>query len=245
MDKEINSILIVGDSLCKGVVYDEQRKKYYFLHDSFVNLIQKSIKPVLHNAAKFGATVLNGYQTLLRSLEKNKPDLVFIEFGGNDCDYDWDEIAKNPYYDHIPKTPLDVFENTLKEMITVVKDSGAVPVVMTLPPLNALNYFNWFTKGDTEKGKNILKWLDDVWRIYWWQERYSSSVMAIAEECGANCIDIRHAFLNKLDFRKLMCVDGIHPNPSGHVLIASEILAYIKTFADSLIRMPALSPATV
>lgn len=245
MEKEINNILVVGDSLCKGVVYDEQRRKYYFLRDCFVNLIQQSIKPVLYNAAKFGATVINGYQALVRNLDRQKPDVVFIEFGGNDCDYQWDEIAKNPYFDHIPNTSLDVFESTMKKMITDVKESGAIPVVMTLPPLNALNYFQWFTKGDTEKGRNILKWLDDVWRIYWWQERYSSAVAAIAEETGAHIIDIRHAFLKKLDFRKFMCVDGIHPNPSGHALIASEILSYIKNFASSIIAVPALSPATV
>jgi len=245
MKKEIENILVLGDSLCKGVVLDEQRKKYRFINDCFVNLVQNNIKPCLYNASKFGTTVLYGRQVLEHNLEKHSPDVVFLEYGGNDCDYEWDEIAKNPYFDHIPKTPLDVFESTLKEMIGLVKDAAAIPVVMTLPPLNALNYFNWFTKGDTEKGGNILKWLEDVWRIYWWQERYSSAVMSLAEECGAYCIDVRHAFLKKLDFRKFICEDGIHPNPSGHALIASEIMSYIKNFAEQLIAVKSPLPAMV
>jgi acyl-CoA thioesterase-1 len=245
MKKEIENILVLGDSLGKGVVLDEAKKKYRFTDDCFVNLVQKSIRPCLYNASKFGTTVCYGRQVLERNLEKHRPDLVFIEYGGNDCDYEWDEIAKNPYFDHIPKTPLDLFERTLREIFGIVKDAGAIPVAMTLPPLNALNYFKWFTKGDAEKGCNILKWLEDVWRIYWWQERYSSAVMAVSEECGARCIDVRHAFLKKIDFRKFICEDGIHPNPSGHALIASEILAYIRNFAGYMLAANTPVPATV
>lgn len=245
MGKDINNILVLGDSLSKGVVLDEKRLKYYFENECFVNRVQQSIKPSLFNASKFGSTVSLGNQILQKNLMKHKPDVVFIEFGGNDCDYAWDEIAKNPFYNHIPNTPLTDFEQILHQMIDTILDAHAVPVLMTLPPLNALNYFKWFTKGDMEKGKNILKWLDDVWRIYWWQERYSSAVKTIAEERKAHCIDIRQAFLKKLDFRKFVCLDGIHPNIPGHELIASEILKYIANKAKELLVIPEFTPALV
>jgi len=245
MKKEINTILVLGDSLSKGVVLDEKRLKYYFENKCFVNRVQQSIKPSLFNVSKFGSTVSLGNQILEKNLNKHKPDVVFIEFGGNDCDYAWDEIAKNPFYNHIPNTPLIEFEQILHCMIDTALDAHAVPVLMTLPPLNALNYFKWFTRGDTEKGKNILKWLDDVWRIYWWQERYSSAVKTIAEERNAHCIDIRQAFLKKLDFRKFVCLDGIHPNIFGHEFIALEILKYIAGKAKEMLALPALTPVLI
>ncbi len=244
MTKEINNILVLGDSLSKGVVLDESRRKYYFENDCFVNRVQQSIRPSLYNVSKFGSTIAHGRQTLERNLQKHRPDVVFVEFGGNDCDYVWDEIAKNPFYDHIPKTPLNDFEDILHQMIDIILDAKALPVLMTLPPLNALNYFRWFTQGDTEKGKNILKWLDDVWRIYWWQERYSSAVKTIADARALHCIDIRQAFLRKLYYLKFGCLDGIHPHISGQELSASEIIKYIQTRARELIRVPGpvLSP---
>ena len=109
MTKEINNILVLGDSLSKGVVLDESRLKYYFENDCFVNRVQQSIRPSLLNASKFGSTISHGRQLLERNLQKHRPDVVFVEFGGNDCDYVWDEIAKNPFYDHIPKTPVKRF----------------------------------------------------------------------------------------------------------------------------------------
>jgi lysophospholipase L1-like esterase len=233
----------MGDSLCKGVVLDEDRRKYYFANDCFVNRVQQSIRPSLYNASKFGSTIAYGRQNLEKNLQKHQPDVVFVEFGGNDCDYAWDEIAKNPFYDHIPHTPLNEFEQIMQQMIDTIQDANALPVLMTLPPLNALNFFKWFTNGDAEKGKNILKWLDDVWRIYWWQERYSSAIKAIAEQQELHCIDVRQAFLKKLDFRKFICLDGIHPNILGHELIASEILKYITDRAKELLCVPQPLPA--
>jgi lysophospholipase L1-like esterase len=41
-------------------------------------------------------------------------------------------------------------------------------------------------------------------------------------------IEIRSAFLQKEDYTKLICLDGIHPNKEGHKVIAEKILQYIK-----------------
>ena len=123
-----------------------------------------------------------------------------LEFGGNDCDFIWDDIAREPSVDDTPKTPLNVFEDILNSMIDFILKKGKKPVLTTLPPLYADNYFNWFTNNDKEKGINILKWLKDVWRIYWWQERYSNCVQHIAGEKGVDCIDIRREFLKGREF---------------------------------------------
>lgn len=232
MDKKI---LVVGDSLSKGVVFDEEKKKYMLLKDCFFNLLSSAVNAQMINASRFGSTVTQGQKMLKTKMEKHDPDIVVIEFGGNDCDFLWDNIAENPQFDHIPKTPLDEFENRINEIVDYVQKQGKTAILTTLPPLYADSYFKWFTNSDKEKGLNILKWLKDVWRIYWWQERYSNCLSYIAKLRNIGCIDIRRPFLKSKDFFGYICSDGIHPNEAGHKLIFETVLGYIKENAAYLL----------
>jgi len=237
-------ILVVGDSLSKGVVYDEEKHKYTIIKDCFFNLIAGRINADMFNASRFGSTVTQGKRVLQQKFEKVDPDIVVIEFGGNDCDFLWDDIAKDPSRNHIPKTPLDEFDKHINEMVDYVQEMGKQPVLATLPPLYADNYFNWFTGRDKEKGRRILQWLKDVWHIYWWHERYSNCVQYIARARGINCIDVRRFFLQKKDFQDYMCVDGIHPNEAGHKLIFEAVIAHIKEYASYLLSQR-IAPALI
>lgn len=228
-------ILVVGDSLSKGVVLDEEKKKYKILNNCFFNLLADKLNADMFNASRFGFTVKQGMNVLKSKIEKVDPDIVVIEFGGNDCDFLWDDIAANPDFDHIPKTPLDEFDRSINNMIDYIQQKGKQPVLATLPPLYADNYFRWFTGCDKEKGIRILKWLKDVWHIYWWQERYSNCVQYIANKRKISCIDVRRTFLQKKDFQEYICTDGIHPNEAGHKLIFESVIDYIRDYADNLL----------
>lgn len=92
-------------------------------------------------------------------LPRLAPDYVLIEFGGNDCDFDWNAVAESPASDHRPKTELTRFTDTLGRCVESVRRIGKKPILMTLPPLVAPRYFSKISDGDSEKGKNILKWL--------------------------------------------------------------------------------------
>lgn len=231
----MNKILVVGDSLSKGVALDETKKRYTLLDDCFFNLLAENLNAQMYNASRFGSTIVQGQKQLESKLNKVDPDIVVLEFGGNDCDFAWDEIAKDPSIDHIPKTPLDVFENVLNSMIDFITGKGKKAIVTTLPPLYADSYFNWFTNNDKEKGKNILKWLKDVWHIYSWHERYSNCVQYTARERNIGCIDIRREFLKRRDFSQYICSDGIHPNEAGHRLIFDAVISYVKEYASYLL----------
>lgn len=228
-------ILVLGDSLSKGVVLDEEKKKYTLLKDCFFNLLSQSINAEMINASRFGSTVLQGQKQLESKMEKYNPDIVVIEFGGNDCDFYWDDIASDPMKDHIPHTPLDLFENSINQMLDYVESNGKKPVLTTLPPLYADSYFKWFTNSDREKGLNILKWLKDVWRIYWWQERYSNCLQYISRLRNITCIDVRQAFLKFREFSNFICSDGIHPNQAGHRLIFETVMGFIRENASYLL----------
>ena len=222
-------IIVSGDSISKGVVYNEDVGKYTIIKNNYVTLLQDTLKGIVCNAARFGNTIIRGIGKLQNDINRIRPDIVLIEYGGNDCDFDWEEIARNPKAAHKPKTDLNLFTEILSNTITSLKGKRIIPVLMTLPPLDADRYLKWISKNSTTMANNILEWLGSVTKIYWWHEMYNSVIINIAEETRTRWIDIRGAFLQTADFRRLLCIDGIHPNEEGHKLIAAKIYDYIKS----------------
>lgn len=228
--------MLYGDSILKGVVYDENKCKYTVLEQNFGNILQDRLKGVIDNAARFGNTVIKGISKLQNEVLKRDPDIVLIEFGGNDCDFNWEEVAEDPSADHMPKTDFNVFEKLLRNMIDSLNKVNIVPVLLTLPPIDADRYFKWVSRNSAAMGNNILQFLGSVNKIYWWQERYNSIVVSVAQETKTRMIDIRSAFLREPDYTRFMCLDGIHPNEQGHIIIAKKILKYVNDNYKFLLR---------
>lgn len=220
--------IVLGDSISKGVIFDEGKERYVVSKNNYVSLLENKIKGVICNFSKFGATITKGVKRLNSIVTEQKADIVLIEYGGNDCDFKWDEVADNPRGNHLPNTDLHIFKKVLEETINTLKINKLVPVLMTLPPLNADSYLKWVSKNNPLLESNILKWLGSVTKIYWWQERYSSVIVKVAEETQTRWIDVREAFLSHADYTKFLCLDGIHPNEAGQRLIAEKILYFLK-----------------
>ena len=159
---------------------------------------------------------------------KKSPDIVLIEFGGNDCDYKWDDIAKDPTMEYEPNTDILTFRKTLLSMIETLKVNHISPVLMTLPPLDPLKYFKWIAKGNSIAEENIMQWLGKKDRLFTWHNSYSEMITAVAKETNTVLIDVRTEFLKYPDYSKFLCKDGIHPNIEGQSLIATSILKFTK-----------------
>ncbi len=217
-----------GDSIMKGVVYDAAKKKYSLLKDSFANTISDFCSFTTENFAKFGCTVTKGLEIVKKHTDIIKgSDYVALEFGGNDSDFNWKEIAKDPDAEHIPQTTLSSFEAEYADLINEVKAAGGHPVILNLPPIDAQKYFDWVSRGVNKE--NILKWLGGSEEyIYKWHEMYSLSLHKLSKEADVSLIDIRSAFLIKKDYKDYLCMDGIHPNEMGHALISETIESFLK-----------------
>ncbi len=219
----MQTIALFGDSVSKGVVFDEAKNKYIFIKDSFANLFASLKNLNLLNFAKFGCTISKA-KIIIQKHENEavNADYTILEFGGNDSDFNWEQIAKNPDRVHIPKTPIDVFSAEYIKTIEMLRKKGAVPIMLNLPPIDEHKYFEWFSRGLNKE--NILKWLGgSVEYIYRWHEMYNMEVCKIASNYNVPLIDIRSAFLKKRDFSNYLCADGIHPNEQGHRLISETI----------------------
>jgi len=230
MKNVIQSIGVWGDSLLKGVVFDDLKGRYETLKNSVMAQCAKLLGLRVDNNSRFGATVTKGSQTLSRALDRGvECDAILMEYGGNDCDFNWTEVARDPEAPHDPNTPLDAFKQTLRDMIGAVRQKGIHPVLMSLPPLDAGRYFDWITREGLSR-ENILRFLGDVGHIYRHQERYSSTVTNLAMEQRCHYIDVRGAFLAQDDLGKLLCSDGIHPNDAGQRVMREVFVGYLTAF---------------
>ena len=223
------TIVVYGDSISRGVVYDSERQKYSLLLESYTNLVRSHLKGVVFNAAKFGSTIIDGLQRLQNDVLIRKPDIVLIEFGGNDCDYQWDQIAEGVSREFRPNTECSTFYDILTGLVKNLDAMKIVPVLVSLPPLDPDKYFRWISHNSEQAKSNILRFIGSISHIYAWHERYNAAILRVAEETKTRLIDIRSAFLQEDDYTKLICVDGIHPNKEGHKVIAQKILDYIQS----------------
>ena len=227
----IDSLCVFGDSIVKGVIFDAIRGKYIYLKNSFLNILGRYNSSVrVDNFAKFGCTITTGKKIIEKHADRlSCYKYTALEFGGNDCDFDWKSVSECPDDIHKPKTPLDEFESLYSRIIDNVSESGSRPVLFSLPPLNAERYFAWISKG--LNAENILRWLGDVEHIYRWHEMYNNAVLKIAAAKNVLLIDIREAFLKTRDYLRYLCEDGIHPNEAGHALISEVVMKTMPAFA--------------
>jgi lysophospholipase L1-like esterase len=217
MDKK--KIRIFGDSILKGVVYSEKEDRYIPIKNNGFDRLGDLLGVEFQNSAMFGCTVTKGKDLLQRAMANGLHcDSVLLEYGGNDCDFLWDQVAADPDAIHLPKTPLEEFDLTLKHMISQLKRVDIVPILMTLPPIDAKRYLGHICRNGLDKNR-ILHWLGDIHNIERYQELYSLRIATVALETHTQMIDIRSGFLARKDCSSLICNDGIHPNEAGHALI--------------------------
>jgi len=232
---DIKKVAVFGDSILKGIQLDSDTKRYKVNNLIDIKKIEDKHLISIDNFSMFGCTVNKGSTMLQRRLSKRSFDVAVIEYGGNDCDFNWKNISENPDDEHIPNTPVKAFIEIYKKMILSLKEKNIMPIIATLPPLEPQRFFDWFCK-DLNK-ENILKWLGTVNTIYRFQEMYSRAIEYIAHETNTLLIDIRGAFLKHLRIGDLLCEDGIHPNSNGHSVITEAFLNFSKTNLNQLVMV--------
>lgn len=225
----MNRVITFGDSVMRGVV--NINGEYHACRNSFVHLCEKSFEIDVTNRAKFGSTIVEGEAILERALERIDEfteRFVFLEFGGNDCDFDWKAISDLSSGKVDSKTPISIFRNYYYAMIDMIRRVGKEPVILSLPPIDSTKYYQWITRN--LDSNNILSFLEgDIKFLENWHERYNLEVFQIARNKNAKIIDITSPILEKKNYSNYLCIDGIHPNEEGHILIADAIYREMKS----------------
>ncbi len=215
-------VQIYGDSLMKAVVVDENYK-YRPLAKGLLARLEEQTGVEAVNRAHFGYTTEKGQAALRRDLEKGLDcQYALLEFGGNDCDHQWAQVAADPDGEHLPHTPLQQFLGNLQAMAASLVDQGIQPILMTLPPLDAQRYLDFIGRLGSNK-EAVLHWLGDVQMIYRWQEMYSAAIGRLAVKLRLPLVDVRSRFLCRHDYKDLIARDGIHLTEAGYGLLFDEL----------------------
>ena len=214
---------IFGDSVGKGVVLSDTGR--YASGSPDINSLTGRDDITLKNYSRFGFVT----EKTLWLIEKcgdeiASSDAVFIEVGGNDCDFDWQSISETPDEEHLCKTPPALFEKIYTELLKKAKAFGKKVFALNLPPIVAARYFKNISQRAGVCAENVLKWLGSVETIYRYQEMYSIMVEKIARAVDVALIDIRSAFLSDHHYENFICEDGIHPNSKGYELIYKSVI---------------------
>lgn len=219
----MSKLVVFGDSITKGVIYDEDRKRYHNLNENFLDQYAKLTQRELKNHSLFGATIAKGQSVIQRFLGSIEPDdEVIVMYGGNDCNFDWKEVSEHPEDNHIPNTPLEIFRENYRELIQSLLSRTQNIVLSTLPPLEYRRFFSFCSQGLSQD--NILKFLGDMHHIYRWQEMYHLVVCDLATEFKLKLLDLRLPFLQSDDYQDYFCLDGMHPNQKGQELMLKALL---------------------
>lgn len=236
-----NKIFVFGDSILHGIQVRESDKKYVISNHIDTATIRSKYLLDIRNFSKFGCTITKGKKIVDRELGKGMNcTAVILEYGGNDCDFDWCSIAQSPEAPHLPKTPLETFCEIYRSIIDRLLSIGVTPIPTTLPPIISHKYLDWFCSKGVDKQK-VLEWLGDTENITHYQENYSRAIEQIAKEKNVPLVDIRGGFLKNRRVEDYICEDGIHPNTKGQQIISETF----RKFADSFFKNQPLPQAAI
>ncbi|MCI1856911.1 MAG: SGNH/GDSL hydrolase family protein [Sporolactobacillus sp.] len=215
-------IVCFGDSVTRGITFTKNR--FRILKQNYPAVLQKLLgnRDQVINKGVFN----DNSDLLVKRLDKDvlqlHPDLVLIHIGGNDCNFHWDQVAKLPEEEHVPIVPLDRYLENIKEMTERITAAGAVPVVLSLLPLDPVRYYRSLTK---RYGLALGHWIAWCGGIEHWHGMYNRAVKGLAERIGVKLLDVRSAFKQKGDFSELINDDGLHPTEKGYRALAEIIAA--------------------
>lgn len=226
-------LVALGDSIIKGVLVQSEgeRSRYSLADKSIVECCAEKLGGESLNLGKMGCTIEAGERILNRYLDKmSGAQYVLLEYGGNDSDYNWQEIAEAPEKEHFPRTRLEVFEQVYERVINKIKEMGAIPLVLSLPPMDAERYFAFFSqKWEDGFRANVMRWLGGSTNtIMSGHELYNLATMRVAQRTGVQWIDVTSELLKDHNYRAYLCDDGIHPNERGQRMIAEAVLQSLR-----------------
>ncbi len=225
-------IALYGDSIGRGVTFDEARGRYVYLKEGFDKLFTDSQGIEIINHSRFGAIAEEGLAEFEKA-EETDAQVIAIQYGGNDCTPDWKAAAETPEVMHPARVLLADFENTLTSFVEAVKKIKKIPLLITPPPLVAERFVPWISKG-LDAGR-ILSYLGDMHHVYRWQEQYALAVHKVGRLTQSKLFDLRAFFLAERELGSLYCVDGMHPNQKGHNLIAQAAVKMLPQLTTAII----------
>ena len=214
-------LVVFGDSILKGVITIPDSKNLFDVTENdSLSLAQKELGFELDNRSIYGNITSKGLVKLQKFLEKGgQADFCIIEFGSNDCDYDWGSFVQ--------KVPLEQYLENLKQMVSLCRANKITPLMMGLIPYVCEDWFKTIIKGQDQAA--ILDFLGGKAETLGKNQLiYKNAQADFVQKNNVQFLDPWTIFEGH---KELMCYDGIHPNEKGYVFLAQgwiHFLSHVK-----------------
>ena len=192
------NIVAFGDSITEGRtgVLPEQ---------NWLLLLGKKLGPTfnLFNAGVGGNSAREAMARYERDVLAHHPDLVLLEFGGNNHDPHPERVARR------------VSDQEFTSLLRIFRDglpSGCQVIMMTFPPIISEQhcYFKLVPDGKVDEELNPQRQI----------------VRDFAAAQGWPLLDLYRLMYPRR--HELILPDGVHLNPAGHVFLAEQVLLMLK-----------------
>ena len=210
-------LVVFGDSILKGVITIPNSEKLFdTTENDSLSLAQKELGFELDNRSIYGNITSKGLVKLQKFYEKGgQADFCVIEFGSNDCDYDWGTLVQ--------KVPLEDYLANLAAMIKLCRDHKVTPLMMGLIPYVCDDWFKTIIKGQDEKA--ILDFLGGTPETLGKNQLiYKNAQADFVQKNNVQFLDPWTIFEGH---KELMCFDGIHPNEKGYELLSKAWIKFL------------------
>lgn len=210
-------LVVFGDSILKGVITIPNSDKLFDVTENdSLSLAQKELGFELDNRSIYGNITSKGLIKLQKFFEKGgEADFCIIEFGSNDCDYDWGTLVQ--------KVPLAEYLENLSAMVKLCRDNKVTPLMMGLIPYVCDDWYQTIIKGQNEAA--ILDFLGGSSETLGKNQLiYKNAQADFVQKNNVQFLDPWTIFEGH---KELMCYDGIHPNEKGYELLSKAWIKFL------------------
>ena len=208
-------LVVFGDSILKGVITIPDSKSLFDVtQNDSLSLAQKKLGFELDNRSIYGNITSKGLVKLQKYFEKcssgeiEAADFCVIEFGSNDCDYDWRTLVQ--------KVSLEQYLENLNQMVALCRQNKVTPLMMGPIPYVCDDWFKTIIKGHDEAA--ILEFLGGTAETLGKNQLvYKNAQKDFVQKNNVQFLDPWELFAGH---KELMCYDGIHPNEKGYEVLA-------------------------
>ena len=204
-------IVTFGDSITEAAAGLSLDQRWPVLLEKKLNNSERAEYCVI-NSGVGGNTSREGLARIDRDVISHKPDIVLVEFGGNDI------VA-----DEKREVSLEEYRSNLKAIHEKLADIDAEMILLTFTPV--IN--NWCSDGKHEKYAHSGG-LDEF------IELYRDATREFVKEQGLKLIDVDLALrkaCDKLSQEEIILKDGCHLTAKANEIIAETVYDYLKGYS--------------
>lgn len=176
----------------------------------YPEIIAEKLKVQVINSGVAGHTSSQGLRRMKKDVLDHEPDIVVVFFGTNDI-----------RVDSVKHVPLKQYRKNLEEIAESCRNAGARVIFCTPPPIHEAKYFRRHNKKDYEKKGGLAKLLGDN----------QEAVRKVGKAKKVPVVDLAE----ELERQPIwMHQDGVHPSPTGNILIAQSLIELLRPMVESI-----------